>query len=273
MIRRFNRYELKYVIPVEKAARVMVDLETRIPPDVHGGSRGYGLVSLYHDSPNYDFFWAKVEGLKFRRKVRLRIYPGDDITKVSKGLVEIKQRTNVTVQKRRLVLPLADAEKLCVGQYDLENTKLDPMDMSVAQEVTYLAKSMHLQPAAITAYWRKAYEGDNEHAGLRVTFDTNVSGRMHDLVVNSASPNRLLLPEDWCIMEVKANETIPDWIISLLARHDCQLQKVSKYCAAVAQIKGLKVLPITPGPGVPLAPEASEKRREDDKGTQGQSNG
>jgi SPX domain protein involved in polyphosphate accumulation len=273
MIRRFNRYELKYVIPLDKAARVMADLEERIPPDVHGGSKGYGLVSLYHDSPNYDFFWAKVEGLKFRRKVRLRIYPGDDITKVAKGLVEIKQRTNVTVQKRRLVLPLPEAEQLCIGNYDLENAKLDPMDLSVAHEVTYLAKSMHLQPSAITAYWRKAYEGDNEHAGLRVTFDTHVSGRMHDLVVNSATSNRLLLPEDWCIMEVKANETIPDWIISLLARHSCQLQKVSKYCAAVAQIKGLKVLPITPGPGVPLAPESTEKRREDDRGTQGQDHG
>jgi hypothetical protein len=273
VIRRFNRYELKYVIPVAKAAGVMVDLEKRIPPDVHGGSKGYGLVSLYHDSPTYDFFWAKVEGLKFRRKVRLRVYPGDDITKASKGLVEIKQRTNVTVQKRRLVLPLADAEALCVGKYDVDNAKLDPMDMSVAQEVTYLAQAMHLRPSAITAYWRKAYEGDNEHAGLRVTFDTMVSGRMHDLVVNSPTPNKLLLPEDWCIMEVKANETIPDWIISLLARHDCQLQKVSKYCAAVGQIGGLKSLPITPGPGVPLAPESSAKRPKDDAGPRGQDHG
>lgn len=252
MIRRFNRYELKYVIPLAKAAGVMDDLEKRIPHDQHGGRRGYGLVSLYHDSPNLDFFWAKVEGLKFRRKVRLRIYPGDDITKVTKGLVEIKQRTNVTVQKRRLVLPLADAEKLCVGRLDLDSLKLDPMDLSVAQEVTYMAQAMHLQPSAITAYWRKAFEGDNEHAGLRVTFDTMVSARMHDLVVNSPTPNRLILPADWTIMEVKANETIPDWIISLLARHDCQLQKVSKYCAGVAQVQGLKVLPITAGPGVPL---------------------
>lgn len=273
MIRRFNRYELKYVIRVDKAAGIMVDLEKRIPPDVHGGSKGYGLVSLYHDSPNYDFFWAKVEGLKFRRKVRLRVYPGDDITKVTKGLVEIKQRTNVTVQKRRLVLPLADAERLCIGQFDVDNAKLDPMDMSVAQEVTYLAQAMHLRPSAITAYWRKAYEGDNEHAGLRVTFDTMVSGRMHDLVVNSPTPNKLLLPEDWCIMEVKANETIPDWIISLLARHDCQLQKVSKYCAAVGQIGGLKSLPITPGPGVALAPESPPKRPKDESGPRGQDHG
>jgi SPX domain protein involved in polyphosphate accumulation len=252
MIRRFNRYELKYVIPLSKAAGIMDDLEKRIPHDQHGGRRGYGLVSLYHDSPTLDFFWAKVEGLKFRRKVRLRIYPGDDITKVTKGLVEIKQRTNVTVQKRRLVLPLAEAEQLCIGELDLSTLKLDTMDMAVAQEVTYMAKAMHLRPSAITAYWRKAFEGDNEHAGLRVTFDTMVSSRMHDLVVNSPTPNRLILPADWTIMEVKANETIPDWIISLLARHDCQLQKVSKYCAGVAQIKGLKVLPITAGPGVPL---------------------
>ncbi len=258
MIRRFNRYELKYVIPLSRCPAIMDDLETRIRPDKYGGRKGYGLTSLYYDSPDYDFFWAKVEGLKFRRKVRLRIYPGEDITKVTKGLVEIKQRTNTTVQKRRLVLPLRDAESLCLGTFDIDAANLDAMDTSVANEVTYLAQAMNLRPSAITAYWRKAFEGDDENIGLRVTFDTMVAARMHDLEVTSAAQNRLILPVDWCIMEVKANETIPDWIISLLARHDCQLQKVSKYCAGVAQIAGGTSLPKVWAPGLYLGPVAEE---------------
>jgi hypothetical protein len=32
---------------------------------------------------------------------------------------------------------------------------------------------------------------------------------------------------------------VPDWVTSLLARHDCQLQRVSKYCAVVGKLAGL----------------------------------
>src|SRR5690242_15029689 len=120
MIRRFNRFELKYILPVSLCARLIDELKHHIAPDSHGGDAGYPLVSLYYDSPRLDCFWAKVEGIRFRRKVRLRIYPGDDITRVTTGSVEIKQRINKTVQKRRLELPLEQAERLCVGKLDLE---------------------------------------------------------------------------------------------------------------------------------------------------------
>jgi SPX domain protein involved in polyphosphate accumulation len=246
VIRRFNRFELKYILPVSQCAVIIDELRRQIAPDQHGGDEGYSIVSLYYDSPAHDFFWAKIEGLKFRRKVRLRIYPGDDITKVTSGSVEIKQRINKTVQKRRLELPLEQGEALCAGK--LELTGLDALDMQVASEITYLSRSMDLLPTAITAYKRRAFEGRDENAGLRVTFDTQVASRVHALTVNAAASNRLILPEDWCIMEVKADERVPEWTTSMLARHGCQLHRVSKYCAGVAMLKGIDVLPLALSP-------------------------
>jgi SPX domain protein involved in polyphosphate accumulation len=248
VIRRFNRFELKYILPVSQCAAIIDELRHQIAPDHHGGDAGYSIVSLYYDSPAHDFFWAKIEGLKFRRKVRLRIYPGEDITKVTSGSVEIKQRINKTVQKRRLELPIDQAEALCAGKLAL--TGLDALDMQVASEITYLSRSMDLLPTAITAYKRRAFEGREENAGLRVTFDTQVASRVHALTVNAAAGNRLILPEDWCIMEVKADERVPEWTTSLLARHGCQLHRVSKYCAGVAMLKGIDVLPLALSPGV-----------------------
>lgn len=258
MIRRFNRFELKYILPVARCSRIMDDLNDQIAPDSHGGTEGYRVVSLYYDSPDYDFFWAKIEGLKFRRKVRLRIYPEGDIMRVTSGSVEIKQRINKTVQKRRLELPLEQAEELCAGRLSAEG--LDRLDAQVAHEVTYLTRAMDLRATAITAYWRRAFEGHRENAGLRVTFDTQVSARMHALTVNAAAPNRLILPEDWCIMEVKADERVPEWVTSLLARHGCQLTRVSKYCAGVASIKGINVMPLAVSPGVDLPAPSSRAR-------------
>lgn len=250
MIRRFNRYELKYVLPLSRAERLIEELKEHLPEDSHNRGTGYRIISLYYDSPALDCFWAKIEGLKFRRKVRLRSYAGADVTAIERGLVEIKQRINRTVQKRRLVLPIEQASALCLGQAIPEG--LDALDDQVAHEVCYLANSLHLQPTAITAYHRRAFEGALENAGLRVTFDTDVRGRVHALDLRESAQNRLVLPLDWCVMEVKANETVPDWMISLLGRHNCNLNRLSKYCAVVAALRGLAIDPLVISGEAPL---------------------
>jgi SPX domain protein involved in polyphosphate accumulation len=232
VIRRFNRYELKYIVPLAKVDAIAADLESMTEPDEYGGADGYRVLSLYYDSPTFDFFWAKIEGIKFRRKLRLRIYPGDDVSSVTEGMVEIKQRINRTVQKRRVKLPLEQAELLCRGV--LERDNLDALDQQVASEVQYMVRAMHLRPTAITAYRRRAFVGGLYDAGLRVTFDTHVGGRTHALKVDHDAQNHLFLPPDWSIMEVKVNDAVPDWVTSLLARHNCQLRRVSKYCAVLA---------------------------------------
>ena len=253
MIRRFNRYELKYFLPVKQCERIITDLRDFVRPDDHGGERGYRVVSLYYDSPSLDFFWAKIEGIKFRRKLRIRIYPDDvegegrqEIEAVDRAMVEIKQRINRTVQKRRLELPLQQAEQLCCG--GLEPTDLDSLDQQVASEVGYLVNAMHLRPTCITAYRRQAFLGDLNEAGLRITFDTDLRCRINALQVNLKTDNQLFAPPDWCIMEVKANDAVPDWVTSLLARHQCQLRRVSKYCAGLALAAGIRVMPLAVAP-------------------------
>jgi SPX domain protein involved in polyphosphate accumulation len=241
MIRRFNRYELKYVLPTERCDAIIADLDGMATPDEHGGEQGYRVISLYYDSPTLDAFWAKIDGIKFRRKLRLRIYAEADVERTSRGMVEIKQRINRTVQKKRIELPLALAEQLCAGSLELKD--LDDLDQEVASEVQYLINAMHLQPTCITAYKRRAFVGNRYDSGLRITFDTDLRGRMHALRVNADAENHMIAPPEWCIMEVKSNDAVPDWVTSLLARHGCQLQRVSKYCAALAKLSNLQVSP------------------------------
>lgn len=259
-VRRFNRYELKYLMAVHQAEAIVADLADLTDADPHSGSQGYRLVSLYYDSPGLDCFWAKIDGIKFRRKLRLRVYVGDDIEAVASGMVEIKQRINRTVQKRRLRLPLEEAERLCGGTF--ENGDLDEMDRQVVSEVQYMVRAMHLGPTCVTAYHRKAFVGGRYDAGLRITFDTDVRYRVHGLKVNLSAANKLVIPADWCIMEVKVNDSIPDWVTSLLARHGCQLRRVSKYCAGIALGRELDVLSLALLPPdamgkVPSSPQSS----------------
>lgn len=233
MIRRFNRYELKYVIPAAKYRALVHDLRYFMTPDGHGDADGfYRITSLYYDSPDCAAYRSKIDGLKYRRKLRLRIYPGKDITKVQTCFVEIKQRMNRTVQKRRLKLSLEDGERLCAGE-DLD-LQFDELDEAAASEVRYMVKVMSLAPKAIVSYRRQAFEGSRYESGMRVTFDMQLLGRIHALKVNEEAHDYHFFPADFYIMEVKVNERIPDWMTTLLARHECQVQRVSKYCASLA---------------------------------------
>ena len=267
MIRRFNRYELKYVLPSWKCDAIIADLAEMTTPDVHDRSRGYRIVSLYYDSPGLDFFWAKIDGIKFRRKLRLRLYPDEnDIERTERGMVEIKQRINRTVQKRRLELPLAQAEQLCSGSVDTK--ELDELDQEVASEVQYLVHAMHLRPSAITSYLRRAFVGNRYDSGLRITFDSDFVGRTHALRVHQNSANHRIMPPEWSIMEVKSDDAVPDWVTSLLSRHECQLQRVSKYCATVSMLANLDVAPLScpssesVAPAAPAAEPAHERTAE-----------
>jgi hypothetical protein len=233
MIKRFNRYELKYVIDPRRYRRLVADLGHFMVPDTHGDVDGfYRVVSLYYDSPDLSAYWSKIEGLKFRRKLRLRIYPGSHPRQVKTGFVEIKQRVNRTVQKRRIVLPLEEAHRLCAG--DEIPTELDAADTATASEVAYMVRAQHLRPKCIVSYRRRAFMGGRYERGMRLTFDMQLQGRIHTQRVEETVRARYVLPPDRLIMEVKVNERVPRWMVALLGKHECQLQRVSKYCAVMA---------------------------------------
>jgi hypothetical protein len=235
MIGALNRYELKYIIRAECYRALIADLRHFMHPDEHGDVDGfYRVISLYYDSPDYAAYRSKLDGLKFRRKLRLRIYifPGQDIAEVDTGFVEIKQRYNRTTQKRRIVLPLDQAKHLCAGDEVPEG--LDARDTATASEIAYMIRAMRLKPSAIVSYRRRAFVGGRYERGMRLTFDMQLQGRTHALEVNQAADNLHFLPLDWVLMEVKVNERVPRWLVALLAKHQCNLQRVSKYCAALA---------------------------------------
>jgi hypothetical protein len=109
----------------------------------------------------------------------------------------------------------------------------------VIQEVQYLQNTLQLQPACVVSYDRLAFEGSEYDPGLRVTFDTNLKGRVHDLSLLSQgyAENHFFLPPEQCVMEIKVNYRVPYWLTELIGRYRCTLRRVSKYCTALEQAK------------------------------------
>lgn len=232
MIRRFNRYEIKYAVPVKELPKLKPDLERFLGRDEYGGNNGYySIASLYFDTPDLDCYRNKLDGLLFRRKLRIRIYP-DRMD--GPAFVEIKQRVNRTVQKRRLPMTLADAYELCAGGTKYKLAHAD--DQEIADEVHFLVKALRLRPKNVIAYTRQAYVGQRVDPGMRLTFDTMIRTRRAEFDLEQFRKTKLALPATLAVMEVKANERVPHWLISLLARHQCTLSRISKYCHGMSKI-------------------------------------
>ncbi|OKJ18440.1 vacuolar transporter [Streptomyces sp. CB02130] len=228
----FNRFELKYLVPVEEAAAIRDELGERMDRDLNSPVGGYGVWSLYYDTPQLRFYWEKIEGLKFRRKLRIRHYGDlDTVTDDSPVCVEIKQRVNRVTQKRRITLPYGVARRLCDGREMVDHSV---KESAFIHEVLDLIVRLNLQPTAITGYQREALVGRDADTGLRVTFDRRVRGRDRDFHFGTATPeNRFTIPPHMSVMEIKVNERTPHWITDLAARRNLNLVRISKYVQSV----------------------------------------
>lgn len=227
----FNRYELKYLVPVASVDAIRDEMAERMDRDPHAPAGGYGVWSVYYDTAHLRFYWEKIEGLKFRRKLRIRHY-GDpaDVAGDSPVQVEIKQRVNRVTQKRRIELPYATALRLCDHREMIDHTA---GERAFVHEVLDLVVRLDLRPTAVTGYQREALIGRDEDTGLRVTFDRRVRGRDRDFHLATRAENRYTVPPRLAVMEVKVNERTPYWITDLTARRDLQLVRVSKYVQSI----------------------------------------
>jgi len=227
----FNRYEIKYLIPSVDVPALREVFAGRLDRDSHGGSGGYGVWSVYFDTTQLRFYWEKIEGLKFRRKLRVRHYGDrfgiDDDTTV---YVEIKQRVNRVTQKRRVALPYRLARDLCERRVMVDH---DPAQRAFLEEVLGLVSGLDLRAVAITGYQREAFVGRDADVGLRVTLDHRVRGRDRDFHLGSHAENRLIVPARLTVLEIKANERVPYWLTDLAARSNMSVVRMSKYCQSV----------------------------------------
>lgn len=225
--RSFNRYEYKYLLPIRRLDRFVADIEPYVEPDRHSGEGGYPVYSVYWDSPDLRCFWEKVEGLKDRRKVRFRSYePGGDV------FVEIKQRTDRTIQKRRVRWPAERVRDVLGWDVDPERGD-EASDDPVASEVLGLRHRLRLGPRMAIQYRRRALFGVRE-PDLRITFDTRVQYSHRHLEMDRPfACGSYLVDPRLAVLEIKFDDRVPKWLVRTVQRHDLGLQRLSKYCRAV----------------------------------------
>ncbi len=227
----FNRYEIKYLLDEMKVPALREQLAAHMSADPYSPRGGYPVTSLYYDTPDLRFYWEKIEGLRFRRKLRMRLYgTPSECTEDTPVQVEIKQRVNRVTQKRRLALPYGTARRWLDQR---EPISCSPAERPFVDEVAMLVGNLDLRPIVTTGYLREAFIGREADLGLRVTIDHKVHGRDRDFHFGSGATNRYTIPPKLAIVEIKANERVPYWVTDLAARADMSVVRISKYCQSV----------------------------------------
>ena len=192
------------------------------------------MHSVYWDSPALVLFWEKVEGIKFRRKLRFRRYVDG-----SGVFVEIKQRIDRTVQKRRARIPEHEARRI-FGTEDggapsglPDDLEREPDERRVLTEALLLVHRHGLRPRMSVAYRRRALFGRFEPE-LRITFDRRVQFLPTDRGLEEPiEVGHDLVDPRLVVMEIKYSERVPVWLCKLVSSLGFQMIRLSKYCTAV----------------------------------------
>ncbi len=222
-----NRYEVKYLVDTRRIPTLLAEVAPYTRPDPHSPEWGYPIHSVYWDTDDLRFFWEKIEGLKTRRKLRFRRYADSD-----EVYVEIKQRLDRTLHKRRIKLPLAAAlDGFGQGEHSMDWSAF--ADDVVATEIAMMIERHHLRPRMAIRYRRRALFGAFDPE-LRVTFDGRL--RYHPTDLSLATPfdgGHDIIDTRLSVMEIKYDHRAPTWLTKTIRRHGLEMVRMSKYCSAV----------------------------------------
>ncbi len=217
------REEKKFLINIEDFRCKSHYLDQFLTQDIHNGTHGYTIRSLYFDTIYDGDYFAKLDGLETRRKIRLRCYDPDS----DYAMLEMKQKQGTQQRKRSLRLGREDAKCLIECDY----TPLLKYQDAFAAECYGLMQSQCYRPKTIVEYKRKAYIAKENK--IRVTFDNQIVSTESNS--DLFSPNLLMNPvldPFAVVLEVKYNGFLLGYIQQMLNTVDKSEISVSKYCLA-----------------------------------------
>lgn len=213
----FKRVEKKYILDPTQYNALLDGMVPYMKADEYGR---YTICNIYYDTDDFQLIRASLEKPVYKEKLRLRSYgtPTDD----KQVFVEIKKKFDHVVYKRRTVMACAEAVNYLAGD------AAAPKDDQICHEIDWFLKTYQPKPQVFIAYDRVALAGiENEE--LRVTFDTNLRWRDHDLDLRKGDHGELILPQDRILMEIKIPGTAPMWLSHLLSEVGVFPTSFSKY--------------------------------------------
>ena len=136
--------------------------------------------------------------------------------------MELKKKYLGIVYKRRLALPIAEAEEW------LDRGGSGP-DTQVGREISYMFRNYPgLGPAMYLSYEREALRPLDDALDLRITFDERITARLDGLDISLPAGGTELIPGG-TLMEIKTATAIPLWLAHTMSENRIFRSSFSKY--------------------------------------------
>lgn len=229
-----RRYEIKYNIPNDliPIVREYVHDYTMLDPHILKMKKDhYTVRSIYFDTPAFDFYYEKLDGLKVRKKIRVRAYNQEN----GYAFLEIKRKYVNCVFKERTKLLLLHIKQLLnePGDYSLDSFQDNHKERLVTGKFLYNLLKRGLVATLLVVYEREAYVGlTNDHS--RLTIDTNVrTGFYPDIKDLFNYSNFTFVTSRSSILELKFNQFMPQWMRNLTRELNLRHEPISKYCMGI----------------------------------------
>jgi len=238
------RYEYKYKVDNSKLEQLRKMIQPFVDIDQFaesGGRNQYTVRSIYFDTPQYDFYYEKVEGIKNRKKVRLRGY--DEENADNTVFFEIKRKYDIPIIKYRAPVTFRDAQ-LMLKEKHINGSVLFkdamPKGTENAGRFFYQVFSKNLRPVVLIIYEREAYLSKFDST-VRITFDKNLRSKAYPSIRELYQEERIKAAlANQFILEVKFNRSFPGWLNPVIAQLSLRKQSASKYVISMDSNKIVK---------------------------------
>lgn len=220
----FRRIEKKYMITKNQYLRLKEIINNKMIEDEHGKS---SICNIYLDTEQFDLIRHSITKPVYKDKVRLRSYDVPDMD--STVYLEIKRKYNGVVGKRRIEMNLREFYEY------MKNKKSFAEGGQVKKELLYYFQFYNLKQTMYISYDREAYY-DKNNSDFRITFDSNILARKHDLELEKGIYGTNILEKEHYIMEIKTLGTIPIWLVKILDEFVLCPCSFSKYGEAYTQL-------------------------------------
>ena len=241
----FQRFEFKYILNKEQEAAIKKRIAPYVVPDPFTRATRNGLYevrSLYYDSPGFYYYHEKIDGVKKRKKVRLRTYRNNGEYEPY-AFFEIKRKYDAVILKDRFIMSVADYRKLIENDdfHDTESSQ-DQNRKDIIKEFEWEAHLRSIVPKVLVVYDREPYLG-RYNANFRVTFDTNIRAIENDNLFYPGNDFVEVCPRIG-VMELKFTGTLPFYVYEVIKEFNLERFPYSKYCNAVEACGSLSAVKV-----------------------------
>ena len=235
----FLRYEFKYFMSSKISDEIFNQSLNFMNIDNYAQfnkDNKYLVRSLYFDNDDYNNFFEKVDGIKIRKKFRLRSYDKQLNSKIPIFL-EMKGRVHDRIIKKRLLIDRNDLkyfEKL----NNLEELYKKYNKNTLIKDFIYDVKKKRIKPKIMIDYNRRPLINK---FGLyfRLTFDSDlITSKSNHLFYNKDKSNFALQYKPGnSILEVKFERSIPAWFHRIIQSYNLNRRSISKFVLGVCNCK------------------------------------